>query len=138
LGAHVPDLAGSDLTGNPIKISYSGSREDTVLLVLQPLCRWCERNMPALRDLVRRAHGYRFVIVSTSDQKLEPFLRRFDMTLPTVARLSPESIVVAGFTSIPSTVVVGPDGVVRKVWIGSFGPIERLQVEHFFGVSLGG
>src|SRR5262245_44724984 len=65
-GRRLPELVGRDVEGRPLTIRYTDSHEPTVLLVLHPLCRWCQENMSLWRRLSTASRGYRFVAASTA------------------------------------------------------------------------
>jgi len=50
-GTVVPHITVSDLSGRGERLSFNGGGKPTVLYVLSPTCKWCERNVQNIRTL---------------------------------------------------------------------------------------
>ncbi len=135
-GARLPMVLGWGPDERPV--SLSDSSLPTVLLVLRPGCHWCDANMPNWQRLIDGARQrYRFVAVSFSENGLAEYLQRYRLLLPAITSLPRGGVfdqIRAGGT--PQTIVVGPDGTVRRAWLGACSSQTKLEVEHFFGISL--
>lgn len=139
-GTVVPDLVGRDPNGTRSTIRFRDSEKPTVLLVTNPGCQWCERNMPNWQELVREAgQRYRFVVVSLADSasNLPQYLSDKQLKVAGLSALPREQafdLIRAGGT--PQTIVVGRDATVLKYWQGAYSGSTKADVERYFNVTL--
>jgi peroxiredoxin len=126
------------LTGAVEAVGYDDTDQETVLLVFSPDCPACQGNMDAWKRLVgedRARAGRRFFYVSTAD---EATTRRFadthELTEPVLVA-DRESMIGYKITYIPTTIVVAPGGVVRKVWIGGLPDEATADFDRWAGGS---
>jgi hypothetical protein len=121
-------------------VRFADPWKPTVLLVTRPDCSTCNRNMPNWQKLVAAtADRYRFVVLwrSGSNAGMASYLSGNHLSVLALA-LPPmdEASLPLRAGGTPQTIVVGPDGVVRKYWQGAFTHSIRAEVEEYFGVSL--
>jgi peroxiredoxin len=112
----------------------------SIIYIMSPSCVWCARNLKnasALATMTKNSK-YRFIGLSTTNKDLEQYI---------AAKAPPFPIIVADkdhlpkgldLSSTPQTVVVGPDGIVKKVWQGAFSDEGQADVEHYFTIKLPG
>ena len=137
VGSRLEPLIGSDPDGAAMTVQFEHSGSPTVLLVLRPGCHWCELNMPNWKTLIReKGQNFRFVAVSLSTQDFKEYVDANGLAIPAVFPVANKNPILGKLTGTPQTIVVGPDGVVRRVWFGAFAPEVKRDVEGFFGLSL--
>jgi hypothetical protein len=122
--------------GTPTELTVSDKRW-TVLYIMSPTCRWCARNLEAVRALGRAAGSrFDFVGISITTSKLDSYLA----TTPLPFRVNAIDVkrpVKNVETSVtPQTVVLRPGGVVDRVWVGAYLNATQKEIESYFGVSL--
>src|SRR5262249_6463928 len=134
LGSHLDPLTGVDPDGTPITIPFDGVDRPTVLLVLRPGCEWCELNMPNWQSLVNtKSSSFRFVALSLSAFDLKNYMKANRLYVPTVFPADDRNPVLGTLTGTPQTIVVGSDGIVKKVWFGAYTAQTKHDVEAYFG-----
>lgn len=137
VGTPLEDIVGTDPSGTPVTIRFAGSRNPTVLLILRPGCAWCDKNMANWQALVReKSESFQFVTVSLSPLKFKEYIEDNRLPLPAVSPSFGKNPTLNDITGTPQTIVVGPDGIVIKVWFGAFTPDVKRDVETFFEASL--
>ncbi len=119
-GEVVEPLELPTLTGERVRLAYDDPDRDTILLVFSPDCPACEENLDGWRRLSAAHDPAReaLVYVSTAEpEKTREFAR--DHALPDPVLLSDaEALTRYKVQEIPATIVVGPGGVVKRVWVG--------------------
>lgn len=137
VGALLEDVTGTDPNGLPLTIHFADSKKPTVLLILRPGCQWCDRNMPNWKALIQeKGRDFQFVAVSLSGIGFKEYLETKGLAVSGVFASKEKNPTLKDITGTPQTIVVGPDGIVRKVWFGAYAPEVKHQVEAFFGVTL--
>ncbi len=98
-------------------------------------CPPCVKSLPALQKLHRRYANDAGVLVltvndgSSADEDLKKFLQRGKYDFPVVVD-SGEISRAYSVKSLPTTVLVGPDGTVREVFVGIGGRTVAQIEEH--------
>ena len=137
VGAHLEDIIGTDPNGVPATIRFVSSRNPTVLLVLRPGCAWCDKNMANWQALVqRKSQSFQFVTVSLSPSKFKEYVEANRLPLPAVFPSLGENPTLNDIKATPQTIVVAPDGTVRKIWLGAYTRDIKREVESFFSLAL--
>lgn len=138
-GMLVQHIVVSDLYGEQQSLSLTDTGKPTVLYVLSPACKWCERNMQNIRVLASlRGESFRFIALSLDEKNLDEYVAGNHFTFPVYKRPTPDTIRELGLESTPQTIIVSPDGRVAKNWVGAYGERLRPEVEAYFGVELPG
>jgi hypothetical protein len=118
-GVRLPDLKGTDLQGHSVSASTTGPQK-TILLVFSPNCGYCKKNWPNWQSLLSqldRSVNVAFVnVTSTLDTSF--LARQHIQNYRVLERVEPALKQEYRLTSTPQTIVIGPGGVVEKVWIG--------------------
>ncbi len=127
VGKPAPDFTLDLLAGGTFKLS-SCAGEVVVLDFWASWCGPCLRSMPVVEKVTTDAgSGVRMVAVNLQEapQRIETVVKRLGITA-TVA-LDREGLIAEkyGASSIPHTVVVGPDGKVAKVFVGFSSSLEE-------------
>jgi hypothetical protein len=137
VGTPVAAIEASSLDGKPMEIVL-GRGLPTVLYYFSSTCGWCERNWANFEALAKAGGDrYRFVAVS-AEKGLKPFVEKRGLRVEVFEQLSDETVLALRLAGTPTTIVVGPDGVITHDWRGAYS--ERLvrQIEDLFGVKLPG
>ena len=115
VGSPAPDLTGTDMSGQPIKLS--ALRGHTVLVDFwTPWCGPCRAALPKLADLYRRRHGEGLELLSIVDGTHDEIVKTFhdllgDQPPPGHEIIEPGNLFGAyRVVSFPSLFIVGPDG----------------------------
>ena len=108
------------LNGEPRRLAYDDPVRNTILLIFSPDCPACQENMSNWKRLQESCDPNRerlFYVSTAEGEKTAEFAR--DHALPEPVLLSDhEALTRYNVFSIPTTVVVGPGGVVKRVWVG--------------------
>lgn len=138
-GAIVQPITVSDLYGKQQSISFTDGGKPTVLYVLSPTCKWCERNMQNVKALTDLGGGnFRFIGLSLGEESLDEYVAANHFTFPIYKNPTPETIRALGLESTPQTIIISPDGRVLRSWVGAYGESLRPEVEAYFGIKLPG
>jgi hypothetical protein len=93
--------------------------------------------MPNWKTLIgTQGQAYRFVALSLSSQNFKGYIDANDLAIPAVVAAEDKNPTLGALTGTPQTIVVGTDGIVRKVWFEAFTPDVKRDVEAFFGLPL--
>ena len=141
-GQPVSTLRGLDLDGEEQIVELAAESLKTVLLVFQPACTWCRKNMDNWATLLSQSNDqrYRFLAVSTRPEGVAGYLDQYPSLngLPTIAEPHLDDRLRYRLFDTPQTIVIDGEGVVEKVWLGAFGGRLQQDVEAYFDVVLPG
>lgn len=131
LGAPMPNLSLTDLSGEAVRLrSFAGS----VVLVngWATWCPPCRAEMPTLHDfyLAHQADGFVVLAVNSGEGRatVSDFISQTGFTFPVL--LDPDDSLLAALRldSLPTSILVGRDGVVKNIHIGMYTP-EALEAD---------
>lgn len=135
----VGTLTGFDDSGAKITIPNDSRGRPTVLYVFSQSCVWCRRSIPALRRVVTQgSERFRFVAVDLSAPfaPSKPYLSANNLTFEESFHPDPETRARIGAEGTPTTLVVGEDGRVEKVFDGALiGSNEEVADKFFTGLG---
>jgi len=138
-GTVVQPITVSDLNGKQERLFFNDVGKPTVLYVMSPTCKWCERNMQNIKMLSGpRGEAFRFIGLSLSGENLKEYVDSNHFTFPIYKDPSAGSVRALRLVNTPQTIVISPEGRVLKNWVGAYGEQLRPEVEAFFGVKLPG
>jgi hypothetical protein len=138
-GMTVQPITAMSLSGKQETIGYADYDKPTVFYIFSPACSWCERNTQNINTIADlKGESFRFIGLSLGDDNLPGYVESHHLGFPIYKGLTPESIQILRLAGTPQTIVVSPDGLVLKNWIGAFGPHVQPEVEEFFNVRLPG
>ena len=135
IGNLCPEIAGTDVDGNPIRLSdYRGK----VVLVnfWGTWCRPCRAMIPHEREMMKSKYAGRpFIILGVamdSRETLKQFLKVNELPWPNIVDDDPKSIarewVVEG---VPSALLIDPNGVIKQRWLDGLNPDDVwLEVDR--------
>lgn len=135
-GERVPSLKLADLRGNSAGIDWHAEAGPTVLYVFSPACKWCSRNLKALRAVLEKQHGYRFVGLSITAKDLAEYVRANSLAMPIYVLQDRNTRKALRVIATPETILVSQNGVVQKVWMGAWSGRHAKEIEQQFGVTL--
>jgi len=119
VGSSISFLRGHTISGQNVTLDLSNRQNGTLLLVLSPTCRYTKLNFPHWRDLLPLVPSDQVVYVDLTGTADSTYLA--SVTIPAsanVIRLDPEERTLYSLGATPTTVLLGPHGVVRGVWAG--------------------
>ncbi len=136
LGDRVPALSGSDPAGRPRSIEYPAAF-DTVLYAFSPDCGWCRKNESSVEALARALRGkFRFIGVSLDRRGLFDWMMLQQPEYDVLTDLPYRAFLAYRFESTPTTIVISREGIVKKIWHGTYRGATLKDVEAYFGVLL--
>ncbi len=124
-------LRGQTISGQNATVDLSQREKGTLLLVLSPTCQYCKANFHNWRDLLPFVSSDQVVWVDLSGTADANYLA--SVAIPseaTVIRLNPEERTLYGLSVTPTTVLLGPHGVVRDAWPGLLGQEQLDQLRR--------
>jgi len=138
VGAKVPRLRLMTLEGKQAHVRFDESDHPTLLYILSPSCRWCERNAASVVSLADQLRG-RIKIVGISispnqgDKAPSPSFR-----VPFPIYTGPAHLVGKHLKirSTPTTILVSRQGVVEALWEGAYADSVKSQMESRLGIIL--
>lgn len=130
-GDRLPALEGRDLTGARLEAAYGNDSEQrTLLLVFTPACPFCAENWPNWSRVLasaRREHT-RIIAVDPSGTVTTDYVRAHGLTdIPLVVSLDYRSGLGYKLRTVPTTMLIGPEGHVERIWRGVLDP-ESVSV----------
>lgn len=138
-GKSVPALSGLDAEGRQLVFDYGSDPRRTLLLLFNPNCPYCTKNMPNWNAIT---HGlsdkeFRVIAVSTVPDGAKEYAEKYGLrNVPVIITPDPKGRVAYEMNVTPQTVLIGADGTVEKVWTGLIQGAERDEIEKQFGVPL--
>lgn len=139
IGAHVSPISARDTRGAEAKVEYD-QKLPLVLYVFRPGCAWCRKNRDNFNALSSQFSGkYRILALSlTNGKDLGEFISENHMTTPVLTDLQPMTVTQYRLGGTPETIVVSPQGMVLKTWVGAYDDATKREVESYFGIHLPG
>ncbi|MEM7583644.1 MAG: redoxin domain-containing protein [Acidobacteriota bacterium] len=142
LGQPVSTLRGLDLRGEEQNLEIATRSKKTVLLVFQPTCQWCRKNMDNWSTLLEQAdrESYRFLAISTRPEGVADYVDQYPAMsgMPMIADPHLDDRLRYRLYDTPQTIVIDSNGVVEKIWLGALGGRVQQDVEAYFALALPG
>ena len=115
-----PDLEFAGEEGGTVRLSQL--KGNVVLLnVWATWCGPCKMELPIVQRMYDRYSDRNFVVlavnVDADRKRVEPFLKRFNISLP-VYSAAPEDVAQMTAMGIPSTFIIGPDRTLIDMAVG--------------------
>ncbi len=123
-----PPLVLTGLDGRPVDLAAARGKPALVVF-WATWCDSCREEMPALEAIFRRSGGRLAVIAPSLDEdpkKVPLFVRAHGLTFPVPLAGRAESN-AWGVRMLPTTFLVGSDGMIVRRWIG---PLDVRAVEN--------
>lgn len=144
VGSPAPDFRASVLGRPAVKTLADYTGRVVVLNIWATWCEPCKVEMPSLEALHRAfaAGGLEVVGVSIDDAVTDDSIRAYanDLGLTFQILHDPTHAIERAYqtTGYPETFVIGPDGIIRKKWIGPANwnsPSNRLVIAELLGLT---
>jgi hypothetical protein len=140
-GEKVPPFRGLDLEGQPVAIAYTGKESVRVLLYFTPACPYCHDQFPYWRQVAERAPSPRFEVIGLVSDKedragVATYLRSVGCEQLPVAFVPGDVIIAHKLSMTPTTLVVGNDGRVERVWPGKWDSSALTSASSLFGAQI--
>jgi len=140
VGEKLPPLTGLPINGAgaPAPISYT-SNMDTIVYVLSPTCHFCAQNMENMRSLELHTRGrYGFIGLTLDNTGMDAFIRSNKIDFPIIGSIPSTVSTAYGLAATPETLLVSPDGTIKKIWQGAYSPAMVSEINYIFDVKLPG
>jgi len=138
-GKRVRDLKGLNLEGKTRKIELTGPALKLLVIAFSPNCPFCRANQKSWQRLERevRQRGWEVVWLSRDPVDVtRPYCLEHGIPFwEAIAEPTVQTYFQLGLASVPGTIAIGPDGVVRKVWSGEFRSDSWSQLSAYFGLG---
>jgi cytochrome c biogenesis protein CcmG/thiol:disulfide interchange protein DsbE len=124
LGSEAPDFKAKVLGSNSYKTLADYKGQVVVLNVWATWCEPCRQELPSLERLYQEygPKGLKLVAVSiddyVSEDSIRAFAKNFGITFEVLHDSTHAIERVYQTTGYPETFVIGPEGTIRKKWIG--------------------
>jgi hypothetical protein len=139
IGAVVPPLDVTDMSGAARRVDYPESGPTTVIYIFSPDCPWCARNLGNLRAVATSVHGrFRLIGVSLKEDGLRDYLAASKLPFEIYHSPTKASLSLYKLGGTPETWVIGPGGKILQRWTGAWRGDDQTEVESYFGVKLPG
>jgi thioredoxin-related protein len=113
----------------PINFIDWSKNQQTLMLVLQKNCRFCNESMPFYQRLAKElSNQTKTRLVAVLPQSLEEskqYLKENKVEINDVLQASPNSVGVRG---TPTLVLIDNDGIVQEQWVGKQSPAKEESV----------
>lgn len=132
VGSEAPDFSATDLQGRPVVLSEFRDRKVVVADFWAEWCGPCLMAMPDLQELHDEFEDRPLEILAVnlgeSPEQIQRFMERTGYTFRVVPDQDDSIGHLFGVTAIPTMVVIGADGHVKRIRVGSgMGGKDRLK-----------
>lgn len=124
------DFRLTDLDGKPVQLSdYSG--QPVLINAWATWCPPCRAEMPALEEFYRahRSDGFVLLAINAGEsvEQVRSFIDAMGFTFPVLLDTRGEVLYSLGIRSFPTSVLVGRDGKVKKIHVGT---LTKAQLQR--------
>jgi len=140
VGAAFPALTLHDLSGKEVRVVWpSSDNKPTVIYIFSPTCIWCQRNLENFKAMGDPARSeYRFLPISLTSSGLSRYVQKYGLVFPVFAEPVAAQGGAFAYSGTPETLVISPNGTVKRVWRGAFTGSVKSEVESYLGLRLPG
>ena len=127
----VPPFTAQDLDGNTVSLQYSPDQPHTLLLWFSPTCQACEDNLYFWNDLYHDYDSDRLLLLGmcTDDPAdVRNMVTEYGLNFPIVCLDDPSLVEAYKGNVLPQTVLISPQGTIRKAWPGPLGVEQRGSI----------
>jgi peroxiredoxin len=135
VGDRVSPVTLETLDKEEIQINWGADAESTIVYAFTPTCSWCRRNLEAMRTVAANAHHYHFIAVSLTGDGVGDYVKANNLKMP-VYVATKKAAMQLGLSATPSTIIIAPNGVVRKFWRGIYRGKVGEEVAQLLNVRL--
>ncbi|HEX04691.1 MAG TPA: TlpA family protein disulfide reductase [Bacteroidetes bacterium] len=134
-GQKAPDFTLNSVDGGKVQLSKLLENGPVLLDFWATWCQPCKQALPHLDRLHKtyRDQGFTMLGVSVDNtrslSKVRPYVRGQGFEFPVA--LDTDSQILRQYygTNVPHTVLIGQDGLIKKIWIG-YHPGEEVEIEQ--------
>jgi len=130
IGDVMEPLTLGSLAGETIELAFDDPRGDVLLLIFSARCPACNENLPNWKRIERIGgpEGPRIYYVSTDEETVaREFAAEHELQKPVLVADSRE---LHRVNHIPTTIQIGPEGIVRNVWVGVLPAEALVEIER--------
>jgi hypothetical protein len=141
VGSVLPHFQALGRDGQRISIDFDPKTDpqDTILYYFAPDCVWSRRNSANINELHSRlAQTHRFIGVAPSPAVLDLYLSEHGHEFYVVTTPAKETVEAYRLSGTPHTLLIGPNGRVKRVWYGAYLGETLDKVQREFSISLPG
>lgn len=128
-----------DLYGNETEINYSNNKK-RILFFFKTTCGFCEKQMKYWKALVSNADHQKYKITAvtteTDTQTVKSYIHRTEIENWEILNISIKQAQKANLSATPTTLVIGKEGVVERVWVGMWQKEDIEDVSKYFEMNL--
>jgi hypothetical protein len=138
-GTKLPPLEATGLKKELVTFRFEDSTLPTLLYVLRPGCIWCARNNDNLKAVIERAPGrYRVLIASLTEEGTAAYISEHGIHAAVVTNISEQTKRTYNLGGTPQTILISPQGVVIKNWMGAYTGGTAAEVQRTLSLELPG
>jgi len=131
IDSFVRRIEGHDLSNRATALDLSTQSQQTLLMVLSPMCRYCADNWPYWHELLRSAPGANVVFADTSGDVDLGYFQKVGVSPPLqVVKVGLQTKLAYKLNTTPTTILLGPGGRVKGVWIGLLSSDEVSAIKR--------
>jgi len=129
VGSSISFLHGLTISGQDVRLDLAARESGTLLLVLSPVCPYCGDNFHNWRDILRLVPSDQVIWADVTGRVDARYLA--SVAIPAnsnVIRLYPEVRTLYDLNVTPTTLLLGPHGLVSWKWSGVMSDEEVKQL----------
>jgi cytochrome c biogenesis protein CcmG, thiol:disulfide interchange protein DsbE len=131
MGQPMPDVSLTNLAGEQVRLSdYAG--RPVLVNAWATWCPPCRAEMPALHAfyVAHQAEGFQLLAINAGEGRSNviSYIAQQGFTFPVLLDPGTQALERLGVRSFPTSILVGRDGLVRRIHIGLF-TLESLEAE---------
>jgi|GEM_PF-3627179 len=136
-GATLASLHLLNADGSKTELQFGSNELPTIVYVLSPTCKWCQRNLQMIDALVTQLHGrYRVIGISNTPIGLQDYIHKISPPFP-IYYPDPNYTNATITTDItPRTLLFSSSGSFIQGWNGAYINQTKSDIAMFFKVSL--
>jgi peroxiredoxin len=136
LGATLPEITAPDVTGKTTVIASRTDKTGQLLMVYGPSCPVCHATMPNVVNLYSsffQGNNIPIIALSVQPQAVtELSIKELNIPFKVVVMPDVDLKFTYKVPSIPTLIAVGPDGVIRGLWVGQIGAQQMTEIIKTF------
>jgi hypothetical protein len=131
VGSKIPSLHGTSISGQGMTLNLAQHASGMLLLVLSPTCPHCKANFHNWRDLMPLLPANQVAWVDLTDTSDALYLASAAIPADAlVIHLDPKDRSLYNLVATPTTIWLGPGGLVKHVWAGELSDDQISQIRE--------
>ncbi|MBI4850687.1 MAG: TlpA family protein disulfide reductase [Acidobacteria bacterium] len=136
IGATLPEITTKDVTAKTTVIASRTDKTGQLIMVYAPTCPICHETMPNVVNLYKsffQRNNIPIIALSVQPQAVTELSVK-ELSIPFSVVVMPEVDQKFGYKvpSIPTLIAIGPDGIIRGIWVGQIGADQMTQIIKIF------